>query len=105
MRGDHDDDDHYLCDEGLFQLVLTYLAGIHRPELRASASARIESWFVGAEREAGWDNPRAALAARLAELEERIGRALKSESDPDYVAADVDMLRQMADVLRAELDA
>ena len=67
--------------------------------------AAIESWFVEAEQEAGWDNPRAALAARLAELEERIGRALKSESDPDYVAADVDMLRQMADVLRAELDA
>ena len=64
MRGDHDDDDHYLCDEDLFQLVLTYLAGIHHPKLRASALARIESWFVGAEREAGWGDLE-ALAANL----------------------------------------
>ena len=96
--------DSYGCDESQFRHVISYVAGV-TPLARASALTTIESWFVEAEQEAGWDNPRAALAARLAELEERIGRALKVKTDPDYVAADVDMLRRMADALRAELDA
>ena len=80
--------DNYDCDESQFRHVLSYLAGVD-PLARASALATIESWFVEAEQEAGWDNPRAAMAARLAELEK----------------SDVDMLRQDADALRAELDA
>ena len=42
------------CDESRFRHVLSYLAGIHHPAARASALATIESWFVEAEREAGW---------------------------------------------------
>ena len=42
------------CDESRYRLVLSYLAGIHHPAARASALATIESWFVEAEREAGW---------------------------------------------------
>ena len=67
------DPDIYSCDESLFQYLLTYLAGIHNPTTRAFVLARIESWLVGAEREAGWDNLD-ALAADLAEMEEQIGR-------------------------------
>ena len=60
-RLEEDDDDWYLFDESRFRHVLSYLAGIHHPAARASALATIESWFVEAEQEAGWDNPRAAL--------------------------------------------
>ena len=67
------DPDYYSCDEFLFRHVLSYLAGIHNPTARAFVLARIESWLVGAEREAGWDNLD-ALAADLAEMEEQIGR-------------------------------
>ena len=42
------------CDESRYRLVLSYLAGIHHPAARASALATIESWFVEAERGAGW---------------------------------------------------
>ena len=42
------------CDESRFRHVLSYLAGIHHPAARASALATIESWFVEAERGAGW---------------------------------------------------
>ena len=103
------DTSEYSYDLGEPQLrhVLSYVARIN-PLARASALATIESWFVDAEQEAGWDNPRAALAARLAELEERIGRALEVESDPDYrttIQRESDYLRPMADALRAELDA
>ena len=75
---------------------------------QASASIEARLRAMEAEQEAGWDNPRAALAARLAELEERIGRALEVESDPDYrttIQRESDYLRPMADALRAELDA
>ena len=61
------------CDESLFRHVLSYLAGIYPPNARAFVLARIESWLVGAEREAGWDNLD-ALATDLAEMEEQIGR-------------------------------
>ena len=47
-------DDIGPCDESLFQYLLSYLAGIHDPAARAFVLARIESWFVEAEREAGW---------------------------------------------------
>ena len=70
------DPDIYSCDESLFQYLLTYLAGIHNPTTRAFVLARIESWLVGAEREAGWDNL-GALAADLAEMEEQIGRGYR----------------------------
>ena len=43
----------YDCDESQFRHVLSYLAGVD-PLARASALATIESWFVEAEREAGW---------------------------------------------------
>ena len=77
------------CDESRFQHVLSYLAGIN-PLARASAWAKIESWFVQAERRAGWLRvelrtvlaPRlAALAAPLAEVEKDIAQA---EKDEDY---------------------
>ena len=42
------------CDESRYRLVLSYLAGIRHSAARASALATIESWFVEAEREAGW---------------------------------------------------
>ena len=42
------------CDESRYRLVLSYLAGVHHPAARASALATIESWFVEAERGAGW---------------------------------------------------
>ena len=45
--------DSYDCDESQFRHVLSYLAGVD-PLARASALATIESWFVEAEREAGW---------------------------------------------------
>jgi len=77
------------CDESRFQHVLSYLAGIN-PLARASALDTIESWFVSAERRAGWLRvelraalaPRlAALAAPLAEVEKDIAQA---EKDEDY---------------------
>ena len=43
----------YDCDESQFRHVLSYVAGV-TPLARASALATIESWFVEAEREAGW---------------------------------------------------
>ena len=43
-----------ISDNFQFRHVLTHLAGIHHPAARASALATIESWFVEAEREAGW---------------------------------------------------
>ena len=43
----------YDCDESQFRHVLSYLAGV-TPVARPSALATIESWFVEAEREAGW---------------------------------------------------
>ena len=89
----------YYCDESQFRHVLSYVAGV-TPLARASALATIESWFVEAEQEAGWDNPRAALAARLAELEKEIETAVEAE---DYERADE--LNTAADGLRAELDA
>ena len=70
------DPDIYSCDESLFQYLLTYLAGIHNPTTRAFVLARIESWLVGAEREAGWDNLD-ALAADLAYMEEKIGEGYR----------------------------
>jgi len=77
------------CDESRFQHVLSYLAGIN-PLARESALAKIESWFVKAERRAGWVRvelraalaPRlVALAAPLAEVEKDIAQA---EKDEDY---------------------
>ncbi len=65
-------DDIGPCDESLFQYLLTYLAGIHNPTARAFVLARIESWFVEAEREMGWGDLQ-RLAADLAEMEEKIG--------------------------------
>ncbi len=42
-------------NESQLRLMLSYLAGIHDPAARASALATIESWFVEAEQEEGWD--------------------------------------------------
>jgi hypothetical protein len=73
------------CDESRFQHVLSYLAGINSLA-RASALAKIESWFVSAERRAGWLRvelraalaaPLAALAARFEEVEKDIAQAEK----------------------------
>ena len=63
---EEDDDDWYLFDESRFRHVLSYLAGINSLA-RASALAKIESWFESAERRAGWLRVelRAALAAGL----------------------------------------
>ena len=41
-------------DNSQFRHVLTHLAGIHHPATRASSSYIIDSWFVAAERRAGW---------------------------------------------------
>ena len=75
--------------ESRFRHVLSYLAGIN-PLARASALDTIESWFVSAERRAGWLRvelraalaaPLAALAARFEEVEKDIAQA---EKDEDY---------------------
>ncbi len=74
-HGDNDPN-YYCCDESLFRHVLSYLAGIYPPNARAFVLARIESWLMGAEREAGWDNLD-ALAADLAYMEEKIGEGYR----------------------------
>ena len=77
------------CDESRFQHVLSYLAGIN-PLARESALAKIESWFVKAERRAGWLRVelRAALAPRLAALAAPLAAVEKdialAEKDEDY---------------------
>ena len=43
-----------ISDNFQFRHVLTHLAGIHHPATRASSSYIIDSWFVAAERRAGW---------------------------------------------------
>ena len=88
------------CDAGLFQIVLSYLAGV--PHLaRAVALAGMESWFVEAEQPAGWLRAErlAALATRLAELETEIEQA---EEDENYEG--VDDLTEEEEGLHAELE-
>ena len=63
------------CNTSRLRHVLSYLAGIHHPTARAFVLARIESWFMETEQEAGWGDLQ-RLAADLAELEEQIGRGL-----------------------------
>ena len=82
-------DDIGPCDESLFRHLLSYLAGISPPYARPFVLARIESLFVEAERELGWDDLE-ALAEDLAEMEEKIGEGFYA-------------LVSRAEVLRAEL--
>ena len=90
-----------ISDNFQFEHVLTHLAGIHHPATRASSSYTIESWFVAAERQAGWATAETrALAADIEKCGERLGEAV--DRDQGDLA---DELADERDRLCAELYA
>ena len=91
-----------ISDKFQFRHVLTHLAGIHHPATRASSSYTIESWFVAAERRAGWATAETqALAADI----EKCERKLCDASDVEGNGLVVDELADERDRLCAELYA
>ena len=94
-----------ISDNFQFEHVLTHLAGIHHPATRASSSYTIESWFVAAERQAGWATAETrALAADIEQLERKLCNAvdLDQEDLADELADERDRLYDELDALVLE---
>ena len=91
-------------DNFQFRHVLTHLAGIHHPATRASSSYTIESWFVAAERRAGWATAETrALAADIEEVERKLCELADDQEDlADELADERDRLYDELDALVLE---